>query len=87
MDILHGSPDNREATGLSGKGINLISPLPSVAEKAFNRIGTSNIPMHNQWESIKREEMLLVFTQAPDGFPDDAITDVPCFVLPTHLCC
>ena len=68
MDILHGSPDNREATGLSGKGINLISPLPSVAEKAFNGIGTANILMHNQWESIKREQMLLIFTQASYGF-------------------
>lgn len=68
MDILHCGPHNREATGFSGKSINLISPLPNGAEKAFNRIRTANIPIHNRWESIKREEMLLIFTQAPYGF-------------------
>ncbi len=68
MNILHRGPHNREATGLCGKGINLIRPLPNVAEKAFNRIGTANIPMHHRRESIKREEVLLIFTQAPYGF-------------------
>ena len=62
MDILHAGPHNRKATGLGGKGINLISPLPNVAEKAFNRIGTANIPMYHWGESIKRQKMLLIFT-------------------------
>jgi hypothetical protein len=68
MNILHGSPNNGKATGLGGKSINLIGPLPNIAKKAFNRIGTANITMHHRWKSIKREEMLLIFTQAPDGF-------------------
>jgi hypothetical protein len=68
MPILHRSPNNREATGLSGKGVNLIGSLPNVAEKAFNRIGTATIPMHHRRERIKREEMFLVFTQAAYGF-------------------
>src|SRR5258708_9281127 len=68
MDILHGGPNNRKATGLRGKSINLIGPLPNIAEKAFNRIGTANVTMHHRRESIKREEMLLIFAQAADGF-------------------
>ena len=68
MDRLHRSPNNREATGFGGKGINLIGSLPNLAEKTFNGIGTPNIPMHHWWKRIKREEMLLIFTQTANGF-------------------
>ena len=33
MNALHGSPNNRQATGLGGKGINLVSALAHIAEK------------------------------------------------------
>jgi hypothetical protein len=68
MNTLHRRPNNREATGLSRKGIDLVGPLPNIAEKAFNGIRAANIPMHHRRERIKREKMLLVFTQAAYGF-------------------
>jgi hypothetical protein len=62
MDILHRGPNNREATGLCRKGINLISPLPNIAEKAFNRIGAANVAVHDRRKGIKRQKMRFIFT-------------------------
>jgi hypothetical protein len=62
VDILHHGPNNREARGFSRKGVNLIGPLPHIAEEAFNRIGAANVAMHQWWEGIKRQQMRFIFT-------------------------
>ena len=67
VEILHDCPHDGQATGLGGKGINLISPLPHIAEKAFNCIGTANVAMHDRRKRIKHEEMLFIFAQAADS--------------------
>ena len=48
MDVLHHSPHDGQTTRLGRKGINLISPLPHIAEKAFNRIGAANVAIHDR---------------------------------------
>src|SRR5258708_39692327 len=66
--ILHHSPDNADATCFRRKGINLIGSLADVTEKALNRVGGLDMPMHRCWKSIKGEKMLLVFDQTADRF-------------------
>ena len=47
-DVLDARPDNGETTGLGREGVNLIDPLPHIAEEAFdgidNTAGTSAGP-------------------------------------------
>src|SRR5438477_1748828 len=62
-DVLDGGPDNREATGLGGKHVDLIGALPHIAEEALNRIGGLNVAVHGGRELVKREEMLLILRQ------------------------
>ena len=45
-DVLNRRPDNGEAPGLGREGVNLIDPLPHIAEEAFDGIGGLNMPMH-----------------------------------------
>ncbi len=68
MNVLHGSPNDGQATGFCREGINLIGALPDITKKAFNRIGATNIPMHDRWKGIKRQQVLFLFGQATDGF-------------------
>jgi hypothetical protein len=46
----------------------LIRSPSDVAKKAFDRIGTANIPMHDLRKSIKGQEMLFIFAQAAYRF-------------------
>ncbi len=62
-DILDRRPDNREATGLGGEHVDLISSLPHIAEKALNSIGGLNVPMHALRKRIKRQQVLFVLRQ------------------------
>ena len=36
MDVLHRGPNNREATGLGGEGVYLISPLSDIAKETLS---------------------------------------------------
>ncbi len=45
VDILDGGPDNRQATALGGKDIDLIGALAHIAEQAFNGIRGLNVPV------------------------------------------
>ena len=71
-DILHDGPHDGQTTGFSGKGVNLIRALPDIAKETFNGIGTADIAMHDRWKSVKCQKMLFIFTEAADGFPDNA---------------
>ena len=51
-DILHRSPNNRDATGFCRESTNLVSALSHVTEKAFNGIGGANIAVHHLWKDI-----------------------------------
>ena len=64
-DILHNRPHNGQTTHLGGKGINLIGALSNIAEEAFYGIGRLNVTMHSRWKSVKGQEMLFIFSQAP----------------------
>ena len=44
---LHHRPDESEATGFCGEGINLIGALAHIAQKAFDRIGRLDGAMHH----------------------------------------
>jgi hypothetical protein len=63
MNILHRGPNNREATGLRGKRIDLIGALSHIAKKALNGVGAADVTVHHLWKSIKRQEMLFVLSQ------------------------
>ena len=52
MDSLHHSPNNRQTTGFCGKGINLIGTSSDIAKQTFNRVGASDVTMHDLWEGI-----------------------------------
>src|SRR5579884_4337062 len=67
-NILHDRPDQADATGFRGKGIDLIGALSNVAKEALNGVGCLNIPMHHRWKGIKCEQMLLIFTETADRF-------------------
>ncbi len=68
MNILHNRPNDRQTTRFCREGINLVCPLPNIAEKAFDGIGGANVTMHDLWEGIKCQEMLFIFTETPDRF-------------------
>lgn len=63
-DVLDGGPDNRDATRLRRKHINLIGALPYIAEETFNGVGGLNVPMHRLRKGIQRQEVLFVLSQA-----------------------
>ena len=67
-DILHRCPDNRQATGLRREDVDLISPLPHIAEETLNGIGRLNVPMHRLRKRIKRQRLLFLLSQAPHRF-------------------
>ena len=52
MDILDGSPDNRQATALGGEDIDLIGALAHIAEQAFNGIRGLNVPLQTLRKGI-----------------------------------
>jgi hypothetical protein len=68
VDILHDRPNNGQTARFRRESVNLVCPLPNIAEKAFNGIGRANVTMHHLWEGIKRQQMLFIFTEAADRF-------------------
>ncbi len=71
-DILNGRPNNRQATGLGGKDVDLISPLSHIAEQTFNGIGALNVAVHRLRKGIKGQEVLFILSQPSHRFPDSA---------------
>jgi len=67
-NILDGRPDNGEATGLSREDVDLISPLPHIAEQTLNGVGGLNVSVHPLRKRIKRQEVLFVLNQASHRF-------------------
>ena len=67
-DILDRGPDNRQATVLGREDVDLISPLPHIAEQTFNGISGLNVAMHRGRKRIKRQEMFFVLSQASHRF-------------------
>src|SRR6202162_5041060 len=67
-NILHHSPHNGQTTHLGGEGINLISALSDVAEKALDGIGRLDVMSHCRWEVVKSQEMLFILNQATHRF-------------------
>ncbi|SRR6266700_3711115 len=63
-DILDRGPDNRQATVLGREDVDLISPLPHIAEETFNGISGLNVAMHRLRKRIKRQEVLFILSQA-----------------------
>ena len=68
MDILHHGPDTTDAAGFCCKGINLIRPLPDIAEEALNRIGLylsmilgANFSSESEPEILVNMSLLLKF--------------------------
>jgi len=53
---------------LWGKDVNLIGPLPHVAEEAFDGIGGLNMSVHDLRKFVKRVGLLLLFNQASHRF-------------------
>src|SRR5713226_1134101 len=54
-DILDGRPNDREATHLRRKHINLIGALPHEAPQAFDGVGRLNMSVHGHRELAKRK--------------------------------
>ena len=67
-DVLHRSPDNREAAGLRREHVNLIGALPHIAEETFDGIGGLNMSVHDLRKFVKRVGLLLLFNQASHRF-------------------
>ena len=61
-DILDGGPDNREATALRCEHVDLIRPLPYIAEETLNGIGALNVSVHALRKRIKRQEVFFIFS-------------------------
>ncbi len=59
---------NRQATVLGREDVDLISPLPHIAEETFNGIGGLNVAVHRLRKRIKRQEMFFVLSQASHRF-------------------
>ncbi len=57
VDILHGRPDDGQATHLSCEHANLIGVLPHVAKETFNGIGGLNVSVHGLREGIASTSM------------------------------
>ena len=72
VDILDRSPDNREATGLGGEHVNLISALPDIAKQALNGIGGLNVPVHRGRKLVEGEQVLFALSKTTDCFLDSA---------------
>jgi hypothetical protein len=68
MNVLHHSPDNRETRCFRREGVNLICPLPYIAEKTFNGIGRADIAVHHVRKVIIGQKVLLIFAKASYGF-------------------
>jgi hypothetical protein len=58
-DSLDRRPVNREATGLGGEHINLISALPDEAPEAFDGSGGLNMSVHSLRKLVKRKAGVL----------------------------
>ena len=71
-DILHNRPHKGQTTHLRREGINLIRPLPHIAEEAFDGIGRLDVTIHDRWKGVKSEQMLFILHQAAHRFPDSA---------------
>ena len=54
-NILHHGPHDGQAAGFGREDVNLIGALPHEASQAFNRIGATNVAVHDGWEGIERE--------------------------------
>src|ERR1700730_15926503 len=67
-NILDRGPDNREATRLRRKYVNLIGTLPHIAEQTLNSIGGLNVSVHRRRKRIKRQQVLFVLSQASYRF-------------------
>src|SRR5436305_65193 len=67
MNPLHCGPNDGQTTSFGRERINLISTLSHVAKKALNRIGATNVTMHDRGKRIKGQQMLFIFTEAADG--------------------
>ena len=67
-DILDGGPDNRQTTALCREDIDLIGPLPHIAEQTFNGIGGPDMPMHPLRKVVKREGFFFFLCQTAHGF-------------------
>jgi hypothetical protein len=62
-NVLDRGPDNREATGLGRKHVNLVGALAHITEQTLNGIGRLNMPMHGLRELVKREGLLFFLGQ------------------------
>ncbi len=62
-DVLDRGSDNREATGLRRKDVNLIGPLPHVAKQTLDGVRALNVPMHGGRELVKRQEVFFILSQ------------------------
>jgi hypothetical protein len=51
-DVLDGGPDNRYATRLRRKHINLIGAWSHIAEETFDSVGRLNVSMHGGREFV-----------------------------------
>jgi hypothetical protein len=67
-DILDRGPDDREATHLRRKHINLIGALPYIAKETFNGVGRLNMSVHGLWKLVKRQGLLFLLGQASHRF-------------------
>ncbi len=67
-DILHHGPDNGQATGFRGEGVNLIRAPSNITKQAFNGIGATNVAMHDLWKGIQRQKMFFIFRETADRF-------------------
>jgi hypothetical protein len=65
---LDGSPDNGQTTHLRGKHVNLVSPLPNIAEETLDGVGRSNVAVHRLRKAIKGESFVFLLTETRDGF-------------------
>ena len=67
-NVLHGGPDNRQATVLGREDVNLVGTLAYIAEETLDGIGGLNMPMHRCRERIKRQRVLFLLDQTSHRF-------------------
>jgi hypothetical protein len=65
---LHHGPDNGETTGFRGESVDLIRTLPNIAKEALDRIGATDVAMHDWWKVVKGQEMVLILAEAAYSF-------------------
>ena len=80
-DILHHGPDNGQATGFRGEGVNLIRAPSHITKQTFDRIGTVNVAMHDGREGIKRQQVLFIFRETADRFGIAQVVFAECSLL------